>query len=97
MICFQQRDWGIDMIPLQWVLFGAAAGFWLAPAAEVDYNCLRVFYVMGYNERVVRMPTTGAKSCDRLPIVGQKFEPRELPRIIDGLVPRTERHFPHRG
>ena len=38
MICFQQRDWGIDMILLQRALFGVAAGFWLVAGVLATFG-----------------------------------------------------------
>lgn len=75
----------------------AGANVLCGVSADVGYNCFRALCAVDDNERMVRMLTIGAKQCGRLLIGEQKFEPEELPRIIDGFIPTMERNIPLRG
>ena len=59
MICSHQRDWEIDMIPLQRVLFSVAAGFWLVIGALAMFGIVDLGFGSANASRVLGLLMLG--------------------------------------
>ena len=59
MICFPQRDWGIDTILLQRALFSVAAGFWLVIGALAMFGIVDLGFGSANAARVLGLLMLG--------------------------------------